>query len=122
MIQKNMKKKAEKKDAPAKAARARHAAPQSASVRRAPAYRINRRFPESSSTSRQLQLLLAGSMPLLRQKTGGAAYRVRSFFSSLALRIKARQGSVSGLSYGRPPADHLRRQPGPLHHRHHSLL
>ena len=57
MIQKNMKKKAEKKDAPAKAARARHAAPQSASVRRAPAYRINRRFPESSSTSRQLQLL-----------------------------------------------------------------
>lgn len=96
MIQKNMKKKAEKKDAPAKAARARHAAPQSASVRRAPAYRINRRFPESSSTSRQLQLLLAGSMPLLRQKTGGAAYRVRSFFSSLALRIKARQGSVSG--------------------------
>ena len=31
-------------------------------------YRARRRFPESSSSFRQLQLLLRGSMPLLRQK------------------------------------------------------
>lgn len=37
-----------------------------------------RRFPESSSPYRQLQLLLSGSMPLLRQKVREAIYRMRS--------------------------------------------
>ena len=37
-----------------------------------------RRFPESSSPYRQLQLLLSGSMPLLRQKAREAVYHVRS--------------------------------------------
>lgn len=95
MVQKNMKKKTDKKadskEAPARTARAKHIAPQPVRVRRAPAYRINRRFPESSSASRQLQLLLTGSMPLLRQKFSGAAYRLRSLFSTLALKIKTRQ-------------------------------
>lgn len=95
MIHKDMKKKADSKEAPTRPARAKHAAPPAARVRRAPAYRINRRFPESSSTSRQLQLLLAGSMPLLRQKAGGAAYRFRSFFSTLALKLKRRQAPSS---------------------------
>ncbi len=95
MVQKNMKKKTDKKtdskEPPARNARAKHIAPQSAGVRRTPLYRINRRFPESNNTSRQLQLLLAGSMPLLRQKVSGAAYRLRSFFSTLALKTKTRQ-------------------------------
>ncbi|MCI9213939.1 MAG: peptidoglycan DD-metalloendopeptidase family protein [Oscillospiraceae bacterium] len=97
MVQKNAKKKVDKKasskETPAKAAavKAKHIAPQPARAFRAPVSRINRRFPESSSASRQLQLLLAGSMPLLRQKVRGAAYQVRSFFSTLALKIKTRQ-------------------------------
>ena len=97
MVQKNAKKRVDKKapskEAPAKAAaiKAKHIAPQPARAFRAPVGRINRRFPESSSASRQLQLLLAGSMPLLRQKVRGAAYQVRSFFSTLALKIKTRQ-------------------------------
>ena len=97
MVQKNAKKKVDKKasskETPAKAAavKAKHIAPQPARALRAPVGRINRRFPESSSASRQLQLLLAGSMPLLRQKVRGAAYQVRSFFSTLALKIKTRQ-------------------------------
>lgn len=97
MVQKNAKKKVDKKasskETPAKAAavKAKHIAPQPARALRAPVGRINRRFPESSSASRQLQLLLAGSMPLLRQKVRGAAYQVRSFFSTLALKIKTRR-------------------------------
>ena len=97
MVQKNAKKKVDKKasskETPAKAAavKAKHIAPQPARALRAPVGRINRRFPESSSASRQLQLLLAGSMPLLRQKVRGAAYQLRSFFSTLALKIKTRQ-------------------------------
>ncbi len=97
MVQKNAKKKVDKKasskETPAKAAavKAKHIAPQPARALRAPVGRINRRFPESSSASRQLQLLLAGSMPLLRQKVCGAAYQVRSFFSTLALKIKTRR-------------------------------
>ncbi len=97
MVQKNAKKRVDKKapskEAPAKAAaiKAKHIAPQPARAFRAPVGRINRRFPESNSASRQFQLLLAGSMPLLRQKVHGAAYQVRSFFSTLALKIKTRQ-------------------------------
>ena len=97
MVQKNAKKKVDKKasskETPAKAAavKAKHIAPQPARALRAPVGRINRRFPESSSASRQLQLLLAGSMPLLRQKVRGAAYQVRSLFSTLALKIKTRR-------------------------------
>ena len=97
MVQKNAKKKVDKKasskETPAKAAavKAKHIASQPTRALRAPVGRINRRFPESSSASRQLQLLLAGSMPLLRQKVRGAAYQLRSFFSTLALKIKTRQ-------------------------------
>ena len=97
MVQKNAKKKVDKKasskETPAKAAavKVKHIAPQPTRALRAPVGRINRRFPESSSASRQLQLLLAGSMPLLRQKVRGAAYQLRSFFSTLALKIKTRQ-------------------------------
>jgi len=40
--------------------------------------RSRHRFPESSSPYRQLQLLLSGSMPLLRQKVQEAIYRIRS--------------------------------------------
>lgn len=47
-------------------------------------HRLRRRFPESSSPARQFQLLLAGSMPLLRQKRRSFICRVRSFFSRLA--------------------------------------
>lgn len=61
---------------------------QPARPRRNMDYRARRRFPESSSPYRQLQLLLAGSMPLLRQKVRGLMYRVRSFFSELAARIR----------------------------------
>ena len=47
--------------------------------------RNRRRFPESSSPYRQFQLLVSGSMPLLRQKVRDFLYRVRScmdeFFS-----------------------------------------
>ena len=49
-------------------------------------YRARRRFPESSSPYRQLQLLLAGSMPLVRQKVRGAGSRVRSLASKLPSR------------------------------------
>ena len=52
--------------------------------------RIRRRFPESSNPTRQLQLLLWGSTPLLRQKAGGLMYRIRSFFSRLSARFRAR--------------------------------
>ena len=45
---------------------ARTAGPQISSRPGSIDFRARRRFPESSSTSRQLQLLLAGSMPLLR--------------------------------------------------------
>lgn len=52
-------------------------------------YRLRRRFPEASSSSRQLRLLLVGSMPLLRQKVKSLIYRVRSLFSGLV--VKARE-------------------------------
>ena len=94
------------KERPARSAKApkaapAHAAPKAAAKAPAPdARRLRskpvdiqgrRRFPESSSPYRQLQLLLAGSMPLVRQKAGGAAYRLRSLFSALVSR--ARDGS-----------------------------
>lgn len=53
-------------------------------------YRARRRFPESSSPYRQLQLLLSGSMPLLRQKVKSLWYRIRAFFTSLLARIRER--------------------------------
>ena len=54
--------------------------------RRVPDYRNRRRFPESSSPYRQLQLLLSGSMPLLRQKLRDAVYRVRSAIDGVVSR------------------------------------
>ena len=74
----------------AAAARQSASAGQTVRPRRILDYRAHRRFPESSSPYRQLRLLLAGSMPLLRQKAGGAMYRIRSFFSKLALRLRER--------------------------------
>ena len=96
MAQKDIKKKAVKKDKPGTAAQPKHAAdskPSLWSVRtqRTVDYRVRRRFPESNSSYRQLQLLLAGCMPLLRQKMMGLGYRIRSFFSKLA--VKARGGA-----------------------------
>ncbi|MDE6899546.1 MAG: peptidoglycan DD-metalloendopeptidase family protein [Oscillospiraceae bacterium] len=53
-------------------------------------YRARRRFPESSNPYRQLQLLLRGSMPLLRQKAGSLAYRFRSFLDRMIVRMRER--------------------------------
>jgi len=50
--------------------------------------RMRRRFPESSNSYRQLRLLLAGCMPLVRQKFAGALYRVRAPFSKLAGKVR----------------------------------
>ncbi len=58
--------------------------------RQAPDNHTRRRFPESSNPYRQFQLLVQGSMPLLRQKAGGLLYRFRSFFSRLAARVRER--------------------------------
>lgn len=48
---------------------------------------MRRRFPEASSSYRQLQLLAKGCMPMVRQKMMGLLYRVRSFFSKLAGKV-----------------------------------
>lgn len=53
-------------------------------------YRARRRFPESSSPYRQFQLLLRGSMPLLRQKVKSLWYRVSSFFTGMVARVRER--------------------------------
>jgi len=50
--------------------------------------RTRRRFPESSSPYRQLQLLLIGCLPMVRQKASGGLYRVRSRFSALAGKMR----------------------------------
>lgn len=96
MIRKDKKDKAQKNrktQPPAQTRSERPAAP-ARSVARRPGrildYRARRRFPESSSPYRQMQLLLSGSMPLLRQKVGGLKYRIRSFLSKLTARIRAR--------------------------------
>ena len=67
-----------KQSAPAQPAR--RVAPTKAQLVRPRQVQDNRRrrFPESSSPYRQLQLLLSGSMPLLRQKVREAIYRMRS--------------------------------------------
>lgn len=86
------KKRTAKKAQPARTAKPKHAAstPDSRPRRAVNYHRSHRRFPESSNPYRQLQLLLAGSMPLLRQKVGGLMYRIRSVFSKLAARIRQR--------------------------------
>ncbi len=57
--------------------------------RRVPSFRDRQRFPESSSPYQQLRLLLAGSMPLVRQKMRGALYRVKSLLAALGARLQA---------------------------------
>ena len=57
-------------------------------ARRILSYRDRQRFPESNSAYRQLQLLLAGSMPLLRQRARGLMYRVRSAISEFVTRTR----------------------------------
>lgn len=57
-------------------------------TRRILSYRDRQRFPESNSALKQLQLLAAGSMPLLRQRLRGTAYRFRSSLSELAARLR----------------------------------
>ena len=57
-------------------------------ARRILSYRDRQRFPESNSAYRQLQLLLAGSMPLLRQRARGLIYRVRSAISEFVTRMR----------------------------------
>lgn len=91
MFQRDIRRKA-KNEQPAQTAKPGHAAASTpvSRPRRPLNYRIHRRFPESSSPYRQLQLLLAGSMPLLRQKAGGLMYRIRSVFSKLTARIRQR--------------------------------
>ena len=103
MIQKDMKKKntaKEKPSQPTKTSKAKHPPVAPAGVSKTAAvaqdsrrprsklvdYQGRRRFPESSSPYRQLQLLLSGCTPLLKQKAGGLAYRIRSFFSGLVSR------------------------------------
>ena len=98
MAQKEIEKTAVKEDYPVQSARtasmswASQLSP-SYYTRRTIDYRLRKRFPESSSSFRQLQLLLKGSTPLLRQKLRGFVYRVRSFFSTLA--VKARKTRTS---------------------------
>lgn len=50
-----------------------------AAQKESPGYRVRQNFPESSRPTRQLQLLLIGSKPLLRQKAAGVKYRIDSF-------------------------------------------
>ena len=59
-------------------------------------YRQRRRFPESNSFHRQLQLLLAGSMPRLRQAVGGWFQNMRARVSELALRLRTTGESTRG--------------------------
>lgn len=54
-----------------------------------PRYRIRKRFPESNQSLRQFQLLLIGSMPLLRRKLSGARYRVKSSVSNISERTRS---------------------------------
>lgn len=91
MFQKKLNKKtAAKKEAPAErpnsSARTMRAAQQPFVVRCPGSIDCQgrRRFPESSNSYRQLQLLLSGSMPLLKQKMSGIGYRIRAFFSRAA--------------------------------------
>lgn len=98
MAQKESEKTAMKEDHPVKSAGTTSTSwesqlPPYYSSRRNVDYRLRRRFPEASGSFRQLQLLLLGSMPLLRQKMKGLVYRVRSFFSGLA--VKARETKTS---------------------------
>lgn len=92
MIQKKDTKKQVKAEKTVRSARAAHTPPPAPARRpgRALDYRARRRFPESSSPYRQLQLLLSGSAPLLKQKVRSLAYRVRSFFDRLAVRLRER--------------------------------
>ena len=57
-------------------------------TKRIPGYRDRQRFPESNSAYMQLQLLLAGSMPMLRQKMAGFTYQVRSSLSECVSRLR----------------------------------
>jgi len=59
-------------------------------TKRIPGYRDRQRFPESNSSYRQLQLLLAGSMPRIRQKMAGLGYQIRSTVSELISRLRNR--------------------------------
>ena len=71
---------AEKNQARPQAARAERA------VRRGPGYRARQRFPESNSPYKQLRLLLAGCMPMARQKLRSLWGRLRAALSQLASR------------------------------------
>ena len=53
-----------------------------------PNYRLRRRFPESNSSYRQLRLLLAGSMPRIRQAIRNRLLALRSRLSELKTRRK----------------------------------
>ena len=55
---------------------------------RTPGYRGRRRFPESNSPYRQARLLLAGSMPRIRQSVRDWFRRLRSQLSELAQRLR----------------------------------
>ena len=92
MVQKKEKKATEEAKLTAQAASGRRVKPvvRSGHPSRVMDYRARRRFPESSSSYRQLQLLLRGSMPLLQQKVKSLWYRVRSFFTRLVARIRER--------------------------------
>ncbi len=54
---------------------------------RVPSFRDRQRFPESNSSLTQLRLLLAGLMPLLRHKASSVLFRIKAFFSRLAVRL-----------------------------------
>ena len=56
--------------------------------RRTPSFRDRQRFPESASPYRQLRLLAAGSMPLLRQKLRCGAYRLRSLLDAVVAALR----------------------------------
>ena len=51
-------------------------------------FQDRQRFPESNSFYRQLQLLLKGSMPLVRQKARGRLREWRAALSNLVLRLR----------------------------------
>ena len=54
--------------------------------RRIPGYRDRQRFPESNSPYKQLHLLLAGCMPLIRHRLKGLFSRTRTALSQFAAR------------------------------------
>ncbi len=79
----------EQRSGPKRVQTARPSAPKGGRrVSRLPSYRNRQRFPESNNSYRQLRLLLAGCMPLIRSKLSARLHEAHSALLSLAARPK----------------------------------